>query len=113
MKKILFMLIATVALNSGYVMAADAELNYPGPSKAVAVQVYKMLEVPNIPEEIRGQRAEVRLAVDTGNYLRILTIETESKSLEDFIRKNVDFQRLAKGTYEQGVVYRIPIEVKK
>ncbi|SHJ26005.1 hypothetical protein [Pseudozobellia thermophila] len=113
MKKIIFMLIATVAFNSGYLMAADSEWNYPGPSKAVATQVYKMLEVPSIPDEIRGHRAEVRLAVDRGNYLRILTIETDSKPLEDFIRKNVDFQRLAKGTYEQGVVYRIPVEVKQ
>jgi len=53
------------------------------------------------------------LAVDRGNYLRILTVETENVALKEFIKKNVDFQRLAKGTFEQGVVYRIPIEVKK
>lgn len=113
MKKILYMLIATVALNTGYVMAADSEFNAPSPSKAVAAQVYKMLDVPNIPNEIRGHRAEVRLAVDRGNYLRILSIESENDALSEFIRQNVDFQRLATGTFEQGVVYRVPIEVKQ
>lgn len=59
MKKILFMLIATVALNTGYVMAADSEFNAPSPSKAVAAQVYKMLDVPNIPNEIRAIRQKL------------------------------------------------------
>ncbi|AYN68741.1 hypothetical protein D1013_15820 [Euzebyella marina] len=113
MKKILFMLIVTVVTGVGYAMTADSEMIDPVPSKAVAAQVYKMLDVPNIPDEIRGHRAEVRLAVDRGNYLRILTVETENVALKEFIKKNVDFQRLAKGTFEQGVVYRIPIEVKK
>ncbi|PKA97075.1 hypothetical protein B0O79_0723 [Flavobacteriaceae bacterium MAR_2009_75] len=112
MKKIFYTLIAALVLNTGLAIAADYEIDVV-PSKAVASQVYKMLDVPNIPDDIRGHKAEVRLAVDRGNYLRILTIETESPALSEFIKKNVDFQRLAKGTFEQGVVYKVPIEVKE
>ncbi|MBC6998291.1 hypothetical protein [Cytophaga sp. FL35] len=112
MKKIFYTIIAVLALNASYASSADYEDNVV-PSKAVAAQVYKMLDVPVIPETIRGERAEVRLAVDRGNYLRILSIETESEALKAFIKTNVDFQRLSPGTFEQGVVYRVPVEVKK
>lgn len=113
MKKTLLTLIAAMILNAGYVLAADTAVSEPNPTKAIASQIYKMLGENAIPDEIRGAKAEVRIAVDSGNYLRILTIETENEALEKYIRNSIDFEKLTKGTYEQGIVYRLPIEVKK
>lgn len=113
MKKTVLTLIAAMALNIGYVMATDSKIETPKPSKAIATQIYNMLGANSIPDEIRGEKAEVRVAVDRGNHLRILSVKSESEALENFIRVNIDFQKLTKGNYEQGVVYRIPIEVKK
>lgn len=92
---------------------AKPGVNEPKTSKAIAVQVYKMMGENPIPNDIRGSKAEVRVAVDTGNYLRILSIETDNDALEKFIRTGIDFKKLTKGTYEQGIVYRIPMEVKE
>lgn len=113
MKKTVLTLIIAMAFNIGYVMAADTIPVFPNPAKAIASQIYDMLGENNIPDEIRGYKAEVRVAVDRGNHLRILSVETESDALEDFLRSSIDFQKLGKGTYEKGIVYRIPIEVKK
>ncbi len=92
--------------------AATPEEKKPTPNKAIISQVHNMLDRNTIPNEIRGTKAEVRVAVDHGNFLRILSIETESEALESFIRTNIDFQKLTKGAFEQGIVYRIPLEVR-
>lgn len=113
MKKSMFILIAVLLFSTVNVFATIPEVNKPKTSKAISVQVYKMLGENSIPDNIRGSKAEVRVAVDTGNYLRILSIETENESLEKFIRTSIDFKRLSKGTYEQGIVYRIPLEVRE
>lgn len=113
MKKSIFMLIVVICLSVVNVFASAPEVKEPKPAKAIVVQVFNMLGEKLIPDEIRGSKAEVRVAVANGNYLRILSIETENEALAKFIRTSIDFKKLTKGTYEQGVVYRIPIEVRK
>lgn len=107
------MLTAVMCLSIVNVFAKASQVTEPKPAKAIVVQVYNMLGEKLIPDEIRGSKAEVRVAVDTGNYLRILSIETENEVLAKFIKTRIDFKKLTKGTYEQGVVYRIPVEVRK
>ena len=95
--------------------AADGNIDRhePKAAKIIAAQIYTMLGEFAIPDEIRGSKAEVRIAVDTGNYIRVLSVETENESLATFIRSSIDFEKLNKGKFEKGIVYRIPIEVKK
>lgn len=113
MRKSIFVLTLVTLFGLTNSIAATPEVNVPKTSKAIAVQIYNMLGENPIPNEIRGAKAEVRVAVDTGNYLRILSIETENVALEKFIRSSIDFRKLTKGTYEKGIVYRIPLEVRK
>lgn len=113
MRKSIFVLSLVLLFSLSKSTASTPEVNKPKTSKAIAVQIYNMLGENAIPTEIRGSKAEVRVAVDTGNYLRILSIETENEELEKFIRTSIDFRKLTKGTYEKGIVYRIPLEVRK
>lgn len=113
MKKLTLIWIATLLLSTGNLLASTPRLDDFKTNKALAVQIYDMLGEDMIPNEIRGSKAEVRVAVDTGNYLRILSIESENEALKEFIRSRIDFKRLTKGTFEQGIVYRIPIEVRE
>ena len=112
MKKVIFTLIAAMTLHIGYSASDISELHDPKAKKILTSQIYNMLGDNTIPDAIRGSKAEVRIAVDTGNYLRILSIETENEDLRSFIKSSIDFQKITKGTYQKGVVYRIPIEVR-
>lgn len=113
MRKIIFTVIAAMALHIGYAFSDTPALHEPKVIKILVSQIYTMLGENTIPDEIRGSRAEVRIAVDQGNYLRILSIETENDALKQFIKSSIDFQKITKGTYQQGIVYRVPIEVRK
>lgn len=100
-------------LNIGSVFASNSDqAAWPKALKSISSQVYNLLGENLIPDDIRGSKAEIRIAVDNGNYLRILSIDTENASLERFIIASIDFQKLPMGsTFEKGIVYRIPIEV--
>ena len=113
MKKILILAIAMATFSIG--MASDGRIDRhePNASKRIASQIYSMLGEFTIPNDIRGSKAEVRIAIDNGNYIRVLSIETENEKLAEFIRSSLDFEKLNKGNFEKGVVYRLPIEVKK
>ncbi len=113
MKKNILSMVLIMLFGVITIQANTTTIDNPKPVKAIVTQVYNMLGEYEIPDEIRGYKAEVRVAVDKGNYLRILSIETENKALEDFIKTSIDFQKLSKGEYKQGFVYRIPIEVRK
>lgn len=113
MKKVILIAIVAMAMNVGYSSTGIPDFHEPKAAKILSSQIYNMLGENTIPDAIRGSKAEVRVAVDTGNYLRILSIETDNETFRNFIKSSIDFQKITKGTYEQGIVYRIPIEVKK
>ncbi|MBT9190040.1 MULTISPECIES: hypothetical protein [Zobellia] len=115
MKKSIYALMVMMVFNIGYVLAntPEVEVHEPKALKVLTSQIYEMLGTNVIPNDIRGSKAEVRVAVDEGNYLRILSIETENEALKDFLKSAIDFEKLSKGTFEKGIVYRIPIEVAK
>ncbi len=112
MKKVIFLIISVLVFNLGYASDESAVAHKPKASK-ITEQIYDMLAENPIPNEIRGAKAEVRVAVDDGNYLRILSVETDNKAFDSYIRTTIDFRKLTRGTYEKGIVYRIPIEVKE
>lgn len=113
MKKILVFVIALVAFNIGQASNGNFDRHEPKASKIMATQIYSMFGEFAIPDDIRGSKAEVRITVDTGNYIRVLSVETENEKLAAFIRSSIDFEKLNKGRFEKGIVYRIPVEVKK
>jgi len=113
MRKSIFILVLAVVCGTANILAATPDGTEPKESKAIAVQIYNMFGENSIPNDIRGSKAEVRVAIDSGNFLRILSIETENENLEKFIRNSIDFKKLTRGTYQKGIVYRIPLEVKE
>ncbi|MDB2606749.1 hypothetical protein N9Y48_03100 [Zobellia sp.] len=113
MKKSIFTLMVMMVFNIGYVMASTPKEHEPKAVKVLTSQIYEMLGTNVIPDNIRGSRAEVRVIVDEGNYLKILSIETENQALKEFVKSAIDFEKLTKGTFQKGIVYRIPIEVAK
>ncbi|SDE06622.1 hypothetical protein SAMN05421636_103119 [Pricia antarctica] len=113
MKKILFLAIFVLTFNLSHASDGNIDRHEPKPAKIIASQIYTMLGEFAIPDDIRGSKAEVRIAIDNGNYIRVLSVETENEALAAFIRSSIDFEKLNKGTFEKGIVYRVPIEVKK
>ena len=113
MKKLFFLFMAFATVTIGTASDGTIERHEPKALKVISAQIYSMLGAFTIPEDIRGSKAEVRLAVDAGNYIRVLSVETENENLAAFIRSSIDFEKLNRGKFQSGVVYRLPIEVRK
>tara|TARA_R110002051_G_scaffold153510_4_gene225916 strand:+ start:36344 stop:36676 length:333 start_codon:yes stop_codon:yes gene_type:complete len=110
MKKIVYFTVIFTFLSVSFLLANDTK---PKNTKALTSQIYSLLAKEIVPDEIRGQKAEVRLAVDDKGFVRILSIATNSSMLSKYIRDNIDFQELRKCSYDEDIVYLIPIEVAK
>ena len=108
MKKIVYFTVVITFLCVSFVSANDIK---PKNTKALTSQIYNLLAEENVPDQIRGQKAEVRLAVDNKGLVRILSISTNCSMLSSYIRENIDFKELRKGSYDEDIVYLVPIEV--
>lgn len=113
MKYLAYFIMMAFFLNLETVSANEFYNTEPVKTKALTSQIHTLLGEEMIPNEIRGQKAEVRLAVDYKGTVRVLSITSENEILSDYIKEHIDFQEVRKGTYEEGVIYRIPIEVAK
>ncbi|WP_027078119.1 hypothetical protein [Maribacter antarcticus] len=111
MRNFICIVVITAFLNTAFVSANDIRDTEPKNARALTSQIYGMLGEDWIPNEIRGQKAEVRLAVDGKGIVSILSITTESDMLAKYLRENIDFQEIRKGSYVEGIIYRVPIEV--
>ncbi|MFT6993709.1 MAG: hypothetical protein ACJA1P_000436 [Maribacter sp.] len=111
MRNFIYTVIIAAFLNAPFVSANDIQNTEPKNARALTSQIYGMLGEDSIPNEIRGQKAEVRLAVDGKGMVRILSITTESDMLAKYLRENINFHEIKKGSYVEGLIYRVPIEV--
>ena len=108
MKKILYFTVIFTFLSMSSVSANDTERKS---TKALTNQIYNLFAEEIVPNDIRGQKAEVRLAVDDKGLVRILSISTNSSLLSEYIKENIDFKELRKGSYDEDIIYLVPIEV--
>lgn len=113
MKNIFYATLVLCLVNFSSVSANTFGETNPITSSAFISQIYSMLDEVYVPNEIRGQKAEVRLAVDHKGTVRILSITAESDALAAYIKENIDWQEIRKGSYNADIVYRVPIEVAK
>jgi hypothetical protein len=111
MRNFIVAIVITTFLNTAFVSANDFRETEPKITRALTSEVYGMLGEDTIPNEIRGQKAEVRIAVDGKGIARILSIATESDLLAKYLKENIDSREVKKGDYVEGIIYRVPIEV--
>ncbi|TDS16963.1 hypothetical protein DFQ03_1452 [Maribacter caenipelagi] len=109
MKKIKILLIAMLAVGIGTATANDIEYKEDKGAKWVTTQIYEMLADEDIPDQIRGAKAKIKIAVaDDGKY-RLLSVESNNHFLKEFLKEGIDFESLEPGN--KNVVYVIPIEI--
>ncbi|MDE3742582.1 hypothetical protein [Maribacter polysaccharolyticus] len=107
MKKIGFLLIAMIFIGSGCIYANTEPIT----TKKLTNQITKILLSKEIPDEIKGSVAELRLAIDSFGEIQVLSINTTDRNLENYLMEAVHNNLVNKGTFKPGKVYRIPILV--
>ncbi|MEP2057705.1 MAG: hypothetical protein ABJJ05_07860 [Maribacter litoralis] len=109
MKNLKLLLVFVFALGIGTVTAHEKVNNEDKGAKWITTQIYEMLADEEIPDQIRGARAEIKIALADDGVYRLLSIKTNNKHLKDFIKTGIDFENLEPG--DKDLVYVVPIEI--
>ncbi len=83
----------------------------PRSTKKLTHQISKMLMKEAINLNSEGSVAEVRLMVDSFGRIQVLSIDTSDEILEKFLMERIDKNTVQQGSYQLGVVYRVPVEI--
>ncbi|WP_299796260.1 hypothetical protein [uncultured Maribacter sp.] len=109
MKKVKIFLIAILALSIGTVTAHDKETEKDRGTEIITAQIHDMLADQEIPDNIRGAKAEVKIALADDGIYRLLSVNSNNENLKHFLKDGIDFQNLTPGN--KDLVYVIPIEI--
>ena len=99
----------TMALSIGTVLANDNQPKKDKETQWLTTQVYEMLADQTIPDDIRGAKAQIRIAMADDGMFRILSVETNNIKLKEFLKEGIDLKNLDAG--KKDVVYVIPVEI--
>ena len=109
MKKISILLVAIMALSIGTVSANDKQPKKDKETQWLTTQIYEMLADNAIPDDIRGAKAQIRIAMADDGVFRILSVDSNNAKLKNFLKDGIDLQNLDRG--KKNVVYVIPVEI--
>lgn len=93
----------------GTVTAHDKECNEDKGTKWITTQIYEMLADEYIPDQIRGAKAKIKIAVANDGMYRLLSVESNNSLLKEFLKDGIDFKNLKPRNTD--LVYVIPIEI--
>ncbi|MDO6470537.1 hypothetical protein [Maribacter sp. 1_MG-2023] len=109
MKKVKIILIAMLAFGIGTVTAHDTESKDDKGTKWITAQIHDMLADEDIPDQIRGAKAKIKIAFAEDGMYRLLSIKSTNSQLKEFLKNGIDFKNLEPGNTD--LVYVIPIEI--
>ena len=106
MRKISLVLVASLLLSVGNVLAND---NTPkDPSKTLSFQIHKMLKDNNfsISEDLT---ADVRFIINEKGEIVVLSVSTSNETLEGFVKGRLNYKKVANA--QEGNTYTVPVRI--
>jgi len=110
MKKFSVVLIAAMLLSVGHVFAK--EVTKVDPSKSLSMQISQLLNGSTFIQNEVEQFAQVRFTLNNEHEIVVLSVESDSKFLEGFIKQRLNYQEVELDTYKEGQLYTISVRIE-
>lgn len=112
MKKVSLLLVVAALLISGNVMATEVAPNPTDPQSKICTQIYDLLHenrfVLNDDSELT---ASVRFTLNYEKEIVVLSVDTDDKRLEGFVKARLNYHKVADQSVEEGRIYEVPIRI--
>ncbi len=113
MRKISFVLIATMLLSTGSMFANKEKEGKKGaPSNSLSAQIGKLLNYNNFTAAQDGKTAQVYFTLNGEGEIVVLHVDTEDLTLDAFIKGRLNYQEVNLGTYEEGKKYTVSVRIE-
>jgi hypothetical protein len=110
--KTLKMLVLVVAITFSSVLSASTNPNEKAEPVSISETIGDLLQKPNfhLDEDVN---AMVKIFINLDKEIVVLSVKTENKTLEDFIKSRLNYKKLSKEILGRNKSFKIPVKIKK
>ncbi len=109
MRKLSYLIVAAMLLSAGSILANTTDL--PEPIEGISEQITKMLSENSFSEGECNSTAQVRFTFNEEGEIVVLSVETESKNLERFVKSRLNYKKIKISNVEEGELFTIPVRI--
>lgn len=110
--KQLKMLVLAVTVAFSSVLSAGTNPEEKAEPKTVIETVSELLKNPDF-QLSQDQRALVNLAINHNGEMVVLSVDTDDKNVENFIKSRLNYKKLSKEAIGQHKTFKLPVRLIK
>ena len=105
-----FSLLFVAALLSAGTLFANAD-KPKKPNNNLAEQIEELLDNNNFIVDYNDLTAKVKFTVNTDQEIVVLSVDSESELLEQFVKSRLNYQKVQLQEYREGKTYTVPVRI--
>lgn len=109
MRKISLVLVAAMLLSAGSIFANDVKDN--DPSETLSAQITKILSNNQFSEAEINVSAQVRFTVNQEGEMVVLSVDTENKDFEYFVKSRLNYEKVEAANLQEGKLFTVLVRI--
>lgn len=110
MRKFSLTLVAAMLFSTGSLLANN--MDKVGPAKSLSIQISEMLKKNNFNQDDFEKTAQVRFTLNEDGEIVILSVDTDCKDLEYFVKNRLNYKKVVVDNVQEGKIYTIPVRIE-
>ena len=109
MRKLSLVFVAAMLLVTGNILANDPIKD--DPAKKLSAQIGELLDNNYLTDDEVSLTAQVRFTLNNEGEIVVLSVDTENKRLESFVKVRLNYKKVEVVGGKEGQMFTIPIRI--
>lgn len=109
MRKLSLVFVAAMLLVTGNIFANNVAKD--NPKKDLSIQIGALLENTSFTNDDVDLTAQVRFTLNNQGEIVVLSVDTEDKRLESFVKARLNYKKVEISNFKEGEKFTIPIRI--
>lgn len=109
MRKLSYAFVAAMLLSTGTLLANPLEAK--GPTVGLSHQISEMLSNNSFFDISKDLVAQVRFTLNDEGEIVVLSVETDSDTLESFVKSRLNYKKVKISDAKEGKLYTVPVRI--
>jgi hypothetical protein len=109
MRKLSLVFVAAMLLTTGNILANDSVKT--DPIKNLTAQIGELLANNYLTDNQVNLTAQVRFTLNNSGEIVVISVDTENKRLEFFVKSKLNYQKVEVTGSKEGKMYTVPIRI--
>lgn len=109
MRKLSYVITAAMLFSAGTLLA-NPKIDR-GPEVGLSDQISEMLSDNSFSDSAQDLVAQVRFTLNDDGEIVVLSVETNSDTLENFIKSRLNYHKVKVSNVKEGKLYTVPVRI--